>query len=142
MSTYISGDLGRGRALYLLTMQDACTRALAEAWPYPRWCKFWSDDEPMPLMTWVNKSYCEWYEIDGYRYVGHCDRLVWPDDVAAVFLQNDQAAIDRAGEICTFREPTPRNGHTDHRVRKFAVRVDNNEQSLHGWAVYGECSPD
>ena len=142
MSTYIRGDLGRARALYLLTMQDTCNRAMADNWPYPRWCKFWADDEPMPLMAWLNRAYCDWYEIDGHRYVGHCDRLVWDDETSRVFWKNDEEAIAKAGEVITVREPTPRNGHRDHRIRKFAVRVDNQEQGLHGWAIYGECTPD
>ena len=138
MNTYISGDLPRERAAYLLTMQDECTRSFAGAWPYARWLKVWHDDELMPLMVWMNDAYVQQFGIDPYRYIGHCDRIVWPDEVATEFWKNDRAAIEQPETILTVREPTPRGDRPSWLVRKFAFRVPTQK----AWGIYGECTPD
>ena len=140
MSTFIDGNLDRSRALYLLTMQDAALRGMAETFPEPRWIKFWHDGDALATMVWMNQAYAHTFGLDGYRYIGHCDRIAWPDDVAAEFARNDRAAIDHPNTIMTAREPTPRGPSPFTVVRKFAFRVDTDD--LHGWAVYGECSAE
>lgn len=135
MSTFIDGSLDRNRALYLLTMQDAALRGMAENWPEPRWVKFRADGDHVFVMVWLNRAYVERFKVDGHKYIGHCDRVAWPDDVAAHFTRNDEAAVERPGEVIEDVEPLP--GMPGVRVRKLAFRINNS--NLRGWAVYGEC---
>jgi hypothetical protein len=139
MGTYIKGDLGRAHAFDLLTAQDACQRGLSESWPFPRWIKIWHDGQPMPVMAWLNAAYCEWYRVDGYSYIGHCDRIVWPDDIAHEFQENDLRAIQQAGTPLLITERSPRGNEPTILVRKFAYRVET--EHVKGWAIYGECVP-
>lgn len=139
MSTFIHGDLDRNRALYLLTMQDAAYRGMADAWPKPRWCKFKADGDSVFVMVWMNKVCAERFysQCSPYRVIGHCDRVCWSDEASAQYARTDQEAVDRAGEIIECREPIDGNGTV--RVLKFAFRTETD--NLRGWFVYGEC-PD
>ena len=138
MSTFIDGSLDRTRALYLLTMQDAAYRGMADHWPKPRWCKYRADGDEVFLMVWMNKACSERFYrgVDPRRVIGHCDRIAFSDEAAAHYADTDREAIARAGEIVESWEPT--NGG-DVRVRKFAFRAAGPD--LAGWFVYGE-SPD
>ena len=136
MSTFIDGNLDRNRALYLLTMQDECIRGMADSWPEPRWVKFRPDGDHVFVMVWLNRAYVERFGVDGHKYIGHCDRVAWPDEVAARFARNDERAIERAGEVIEDVEPLPELPE-GVRVRKLAFRINNT--NLQGWAVYGEC---
>ena len=137
MSTFIDGNLDRARALYLLTMQDASQRGLADHWPYARWCKFKSDSDVIFVMVWMNKACSEQFypNCPATRVIGHCDRMCHADHLAEHYQATDEEAVERAGEIIETLEPIQGNG--DVRVRKFAFRADNDQ--LKGWFVYGEC---
>lgn len=137
MSTYIHADLDRNRALYLLTMQDAAYRAMADAWPRPRWCKWLGDGDSILLMVWMNRACAEQFyaHCSPYRVIGHCDRVCWDDESASHYAKTDMEAIERAGEIVESLEPVP--GREPVRVCKYAIRIDN--EQLKGWFVYGEC---
>lgn len=138
MSTFIDGNLDRARALYLLTMQDSVLRGMAEQFPEPRWIKFWHDGDDIPVFVWLNHAYAKTYGLDGYRLIGHCDRMAWPDAVATEFDANDRRAIEQAGTVLVCRERTP-GGPSEHVIsRKFAFRIETEE--LRGWAIYGECT--
>lgn len=139
MSTFIDGSLDRNRALYLLTMQDAAYRGMADNWPKPRWCKFLGDGDSVFLMTWMNRACAERFygPCSPHRVIGHCDRVCWDDEHAAHYAKTDHEAVMRAGEIIEVFEPVQGNGEI--RVLKFAFRVDTPE--LRGWFVYGE-APD
>lgn len=131
--------MDRNRALYLLTMQDAAYRGMADHWPKPRWCKFRADGDSVFVLTWMNKACADRFypEIDPRRAIGHCDRIVWSDLSSAHYAQTDREAVERAGEIVECDEPIDGNGTV--RVLKFAFR--SNAENLSGWFVYGEC-PD
>lgn len=138
MSTFIDGSLDRNRALYLLTMQDAAYRGMADNWPKPRWCKFLGDGDSVLVMTWMNRACADrFYGGNGYSMIGHCDRKAWNDTVSAHYAQTDREAIEKAGQIIECHEPVQGNGLV--RVMKFAFRIEN--EQLSGWFVYGEC-PD
>ena len=119
-------------------MQDTCLRGMAENFPEPRWIKFWHDGDSVATMVWMNHAYVRTYGLDGHRYIGHCDRMFWPDAVAEDFARNDRAAIEQPLTIITAREPTPRGSSPFCVSRKFAYRVDTDD--LKGWAIYGECT--
>jgi hypothetical protein len=139
LSTFIDGSLDRNRALYLLTMQDAAYRGMADNWPQPRWCKYLGDGDHIAIMVWMNRACADQFyaNCSPYRVIGHCDRVCWDDGHAAHYAATDREAIERAGEIVESSEPVQGNGTV--RVRKFAFRIDNDQ--LKGWFVYGEC-PD
>ena len=139
MSTFIDGSLDRNRALYLLTMQDAAYRGMADSWPQPRWCKFLGDGDSVFIMVWMNRACSEQFytSCSPYKVIGHCDRVCWDDAHAAHYAETDRAAIERPGEIIECLEPVQGNGIV--RVRKFSFRIEN--EQLKGWFVYGEC-PD
>ena len=139
MSTFIDGNLDRARALYLLTMQDAAYRGMADNWPKPRWCKFKSDDDHVFLLAWMNRACAERFYRgkDPRRCIGHCDRVCWSDESSERYAVTDQAAVEQAGQLLECWEPIDGNGQV--RVIKFAFRSDSPE--LRGWFVYGEC-PD
>ncbi len=134
MSTFIDGNLDRPRALYLLTMQDAAYRGMADAWPRPRWCKYRADSDHVFLLVWMNKACAERFysRCDPRKVVGHCDRICWPDDHASRYAKTDEEAVERAGEIIESWEPTEEG---EVRVKKFAFRAGGD---LAGWFVYGE----
>ena len=140
MSTFIDGNLDRNRALYLLTMQDAAYRGMADNWPAPRWCKFLGDGDHVLLMVWMNRACAERFypHVAPQRVIGHCDRVCWDDSHSAQYAKTDREAIERAGEIIEVDEPVQGNGTV--RVLKFAFRVDT--EQLRGWFVYGECPDD
>ena len=142
MSTFIDGSLDRNRALYLLTMQDAAYRAMADAWPKPRWVKYRADDDHVFLMVWMNRACAERFytQCDPRRVIGHCDRVCWDDAHSAHYAETDAEAVKRAGEIIETHEPIQGNGTV--RVLKLAIRTDNQETGLRGWFVYGECPDD
>lgn len=139
MSTFIDGNLDRNRALYLLTMQDAAYRGMADAWPKPRWCKFKADSDGLFIMVWMNKACAERFyaRCSPYRVIGHCDRVCWSDEASAHYAVTDHAAVEQAGQILECHEPIDNNGTV--RVLKLAFR--SNSEQLAGWFVYGEC-PD
>lgn len=136
MSTFIDGRMDRARAQYLLTMQDECTRGLANNWPRPRWIKFMSDGDGVFVMSWMNKACADKFYPDPYKAIGHCDRICHSDERAAHYEKTDREAIERAGEVIVCDEPLPDGGAV--RVHKLAYRIDNNNAK--GWAVYGECT--
>ena len=139
MPTGISGELSRDEAILLLTQQDVAVRGMMENWPHPRWIKIWHDGEDFPRMAWVNRAYCEWYEVAAHDYVGKSDCDVWPVDVCHAYRDLDLSAI-KAGGIVEAREPTPRGKSGVCKTRKFAFRIDNS--GVHGWGIYGECEPE
>jgi hypothetical protein len=138
LSTFIDGNLDRSRALYLLVMQDAAYRGMADNWPRPRWCKFRSDSDHLFVLAWMNRACADRFytHCDPRRVIGHCDRVCWSDENSAKYAATDEEAVRRAGEIVECHEPT-QNGLV--RVTKFAFR--SNSPDLSGWFVYGEC-PD
>lgn len=140
VSTFIAGDYGRAHALHLLTTQDACIRGLADHWPFPRWIKILHDDQSIIVMAWLNQAYVDWYKVDPYAYIGHCDRSQYDDETAAIYAANDRAAIEKPYQILTVSEPTPRGEQPAHKVRKFAFRIDTPD--VKGWGIYGECTAD
>jgi hypothetical protein len=137
MTTFIDGKLDRNRALYLLTMQDAAYRAIAEAWPKPRWCKYLADGDSIFVMVWLNLACAETFyrHCDPRRVIGHCDRMCFADADAAQCARNDFEAVASPGKIMEFFEPF--GGQEPVRVQKLAFRVEN--EQLAGWFVYGEC---
>lgn len=138
MSTFIDGELDPARAFHLLKMQDFAQRGMADHWPKARWVKFLPDGDFVFIMVWMNKACAEqFYKGNGWRVIGHCDRVCWDDAHAACYAKTDREAVGRAGEIIESQEPIQGNG--DIRVLKFAYRIDN--EQLKGWFVYGEC-PD
>jgi len=138
VSTFISGDLDRATAQYLLTMQDACIRGMANHWPHASWIKFRPDGSAITVMVWMNKACAEQFYPDPYAVIGHCDRAAFSDERAAQYAATDQRAIDQAGTILNCSDPGARGGRVS--VRKLAYRIDNEKQQ--GWAIYGECIDD
>lgn len=135
MSTFIDGSLDRTRALYLLTMQDAAYRAMADHWPRPRWVKYKADGDNILVMVWLNRACAETFGIDPYKLIGHCDRACFNDEMSSCYARTDHEAIACAGQILECTLPDPRGGEV--RALKLAIRIDNKE--LQGWFVYGEC---
>jgi hypothetical protein len=138
VSTFIDGNLDRNRALYLLSMQDAAYRGMADAWPKPRWCKFRSDADNIFLLVWMNKACADRFytHCDPRCVIGHCDRVCWSDERAARYATTDEESVRRAGDIVECHEPTDVG---EVRAIKFAFRAAGPD--LFGWFVYGEC-PD
>ena len=139
MSTFIDGNLDRNRALYLLTMQDAAYRGMADHWPKPRWAKFLADGDSILVMVWMNASCARQFyrHCSPHKVIGHCDRICWGDEYAAHYAQTDEEAVAKAGQIIECLEPVQGNGSV--RVLKLAFRTEN--EQIKGWFVYGEC-PD
>jgi hypothetical protein len=139
MSTFIDGNLDPSRAYYLLKLQDAAQRGMANNWPQPRWVKYRADDDFVFVMAWMNRACADRFypNVSPQRVIGHCDRSCHTDERAARYAITDQQAVDRPGLIVECDEPDPNGGTV--RVLKFAYRV--NADGLLGWFVYGEC-PD
>jgi hypothetical protein len=139
MTTFIDGSLDRPRALFLLTLQDAAQRGMGDHWPKPRWIKFLPDGDSILVMVWMNNATAENYytHTDPRRVIGHCDRVAFPDNLAAEYARQDFAAIAEPGRVHESFAPV-QDGRTV-RVLRFAYRVDT--EQFAGFFCYGEC-PD
>jgi len=94
--------------------------ALIEDIETPAWCKRWNsseDGEGNFTMAYINSDYEFAYGVSRSYYIGKTDFKVHPENLAAIYFENDKEVLERKRFI-DFKEPIE-NSRGQREIRRF-----------------------